>query len=72
MPVFIGPMSAPPHEPDSAVALLAEQVFHVVDEEHTRVDLPPDTYWVLTSSVVGEAAVVACDGGEIGAVDPAP
>lgn len=72
VPFFIGPMSAPPDESDSAVALLAEQVLDVVEDEYTRVDLRPGTYWVLTNSVVGEAAVVACDGGEVGAVDPAP
>lgn len=72
VPFFIGSMSAPPEEPDSAVALLADQVLDVVEGQYTRVDLPPGTYWVLTNSVVGETAVVACDGGEVGEVDPAP
>ncbi len=71
-PFFIGPMSAPPDEPDAAVATLADLVTDVVEEQYTQVELEPGAYWVLTNTVVGEAAVVACDDGEIGEVEPAP
>lgn len=71
-PLFIGPESTPPDGPEAAVATLADQTVDVVEDQYTRVELEPGVYWVLTNSVVGEVAAVACDGGEIGEVVSTP